>query len=73
VVVVVVVVVMNDSMIKHHLYGIVEIIAFKIPNQPIDRREGRFFTNWDKENNRFVLQLFFLDAVGAAVAAGSSS
>src|SRR5438309_530491 len=38
-----------------------ETIAFKIPNQPIDKREGRFFTNWDKEGKKFVLQLFFVD------------
>lgn len=36
-----------------------ETIAFKIPNHPIDRREGRFFTHWDAEARRFVLQLFF--------------
>eukprot|EP01039_Chlorochromonas_danica_P010534 gene10534-11671_t len=38
-----------------------ETIAFKIPNQPIDKREGRFVTNWDKDNKKFALQLFFLD------------
>lgn len=38
-----------------------ETIAFKIPNQPIDKREGRFFTNWDKDMKKFVLQLFFVD------------
>ncbi len=36
-----------------------ETIAFKIPNHPIDRREGRFFTSWDAATNKFVLQLFF--------------
>lgn len=45
-----------------------ETVAFKIPNQPIDRREGRFFTNWDKENKRFVLQLFFFDSAEAEAA-----
>lgn len=38
-----------------------ETIAFKIPNQPIDKSEGRFFTNWDKDMKKFVLQLFFDD------------
>lgn len=38
-----------------------ETIAFKIPNQPVDKREGRFFTNWDKASKKFVLQLFFVD------------
>jgi splicing factor 3A subunit 2 len=39
-----------------------ETIAFKIPNHPIDKREGRFITNWDKENKIFALQLFFMDS-----------
>jgi splicing factor 3A subunit 2 len=38
-----------------------ETVAFKIPNLPVDKREGRFFTNWDKESKKFVLQLFFVD------------
>lgn len=38
-----------------------ETIAFKIPNHPIDRRQGKFFTNWDAANKKFILQLFFLD------------
>jgi splicing factor 3A subunit 2 len=37
-------------------------IAFKIPNQEIDKGEGRFFTNWDTENKRFSLQLYFREA-----------
>lgn len=40
-----------------------ETIGFKIPNQPIDKRDGRFYTNWDKERKKFVLQLFFVDGV----------
>lgn len=38
-----------------------ETIAMKIPNEPIDRRHGRFFTNWDAANHKFVLQLYFID------------
>ncbi|KAJ1398887.1 hypothetical protein B484DRAFT_458417 [Ochromonadaceae sp. CCMP2298] len=38
-----------------------ETIGFKIPNQPIDKREGKFFTNWDTNSRKFVLQLYFLD------------
>lgn len=38
-----------------------ETIAFKIPNCPIDKDMNKFFTNWDKENKKFVLQLYFLD------------
>ena len=40
-----------------------ETIAFKIPNQPVDKREGKFHTNWDAKNKKFVLTLFFLDSV----------
>ena len=40
-----------------------ETVAFKIPNQPIDKNEGRFFTNWDVNSKRFVLQLFFMDNI----------
>lgn len=36
-----------------------ETIAFKIPNHPIDRQEGRFFTSWDATTKKFVLQLYF--------------
>ena len=38
-----------------------ETIAFKIPNHTIDKREGRFYTNWDGSSNKFVLQLYFMD------------
>ena len=38
-----------------------ETVAFKIPNHPVDKREGRFFTNWDAATNKFVLQLYFVD------------
>lgn len=38
-----------------------ETIAMKIPNQPVDKREGRFYSNWDVANKKFVLQLFFMD------------
>ena len=38
-----------------------ETIAFKIPNHAIDKREGRFYTNWDGSSNKFVLQLYFMD------------
>ncbi len=40
-----------------------ETVAFKIPNHPVDRREGRFFTSWNKDSKAFVLQLFFMDNV----------
>jgi splicing factor 3A subunit 2 len=51
-----------------------ETVAFKIPNHPIDRREGRFFTNWDPATNKFVLQLHFQpDARLAADSGGASA
>jgi splicing factor 3A subunit 2 len=38
-----------------------ETVAFKIPNEPIDRREGRFVTNWDVECKTFTLTFYFSD------------
>ena len=40
-----------------------ETISFKIPNQPIDKEEGKFYTNWDKVQKKFVLQLYFANTV----------
>jgi len=50
-----------------------ETVGFKIPSDPIDRREGRFFTDWNPTSKLFRLQLFFRDAPAAAVSASSSS
>ena len=53
-----------------------ETIAFKIPNHPIDRSEGKFFTRWDASSHKFVLTLMFLegaDAENALKATASSS
>lgn len=36
-----------------------ETVAFKIPNVPIDKEEGKFYTNWDKNSLNFTLQLYF--------------
>ena len=54
-----------------------ETIGFKIPNEPIDRNENKFFTRWDADTHKFVLTLMFLegeDAVNAlkAPTAGSA-
>jgi splicing factor 3A subunit 2 len=38
-----------------------ETVAFKIPNEAIDRGEGRFVTNWDVEGKVFTLTLHFLE------------
>jgi splicing factor 3A subunit 2 len=46
-----------------------ETVAFKIPNRPIDKGEGRFYTNWDREKLTFTLQLFF-EASGTLTAEG---
>ena len=52
-----------------------ETIAFKIPNEPLDKGEGRFVTNWNADEKKFTLTLYFLDqeqqSKPAAVAAGS--
>lgn len=36
-----------------------ETIAFKIPNLEVDKSEGKFFSNWDKNGKTFTLQLYF--------------
>lgn len=33
-----------------------ETIGFKVPNLKIDKQEGRFFTNWDKESKKFTVR-----------------
>lgn len=38
-----------------------ETVGFKIPNEPIDRRDGMFVTNWDVESKTFTLTLYFVD------------
>jgi splicing factor 3A subunit 2 len=38
-----------------------ETVAFKIPNEPIDKGEGRFVTHWDTESKTFTLTLYFVD------------
>jgi len=37
-----------------------ETIAFKIPNKSINKAEGSFTSNWEKETKQFSLQLSFL-------------
>jgi splicing factor 3A subunit 2 len=36
-----------------------ETIGFKIPCNPIDKSEGKFITDWDRDNTTFKLQLHF--------------
>jgi splicing factor 3A subunit 2 len=41
-----------------------ETVAFKIPNEPIDREPGRFLTHWDPDERKFVLTLYFVERDG---------
>lgn len=36
-----------------------ETVAFKIPNLPIDKADGKFYTNWDTDALSFTIQLYF--------------
>jgi len=38
-----------------------ETIAFKIPNEPLDRDHGRLITHWDNDDKKFTLTLYFSD------------
>jgi len=38
-----------------------ETVAFKIPNEPLDKGEGRFVTHWDEDDKKFILTLYFMD------------
>ncbi|OEU12193.1 hypothetical protein FRACYDRAFT_191765 [Fragilariopsis cylindrus CCMP1102] len=38
-----------------------ETIAFKIPNEPLDRNPGRLITHWDEDDKKFTLTLYFAD------------
>jgi splicing factor 3A subunit 2 len=37
-----------------------ETVAFKIPNEPIDKGEDRFVTHWDADTKKFTLTLYFV-------------
>jgi splicing factor 3A subunit 2 len=38
-----------------------DTVAFKIPNEPIDKGEDRFVTHWDAEDKKFTLTLCFVE------------
>ena len=38
-----------------------ETVAFKIPNDPIDKAPGRFVTHWDTEEKKFTVTLYFIE------------
>ena len=40
-----------------------ETVAFKIPNEPIDKEPGRFVTHWDAEEKKFTLTLYFMETI----------
>jgi splicing factor 3A subunit 2 len=38
-----------------------ETVAFKIPNEPIDKGENKFVTYWDEDDKKFILTLYFVE------------
>jgi splicing factor 3A subunit 2 len=38
-----------------------ETVGFKIPNEPLDKREGKFVTHWDSDGKKFTLTLYYAD------------
>ena len=38
-----------------------ETVAFKIPNEPVDKEPGRFVTHWNAEEKKFTLTLYFVE------------
>jgi len=38
-----------------------ETVAFKIPNEPLDKQEDKFVTHWDIETKKFTLTLYYLE------------
>ena len=39
-----------------------ENVAFKIPNEPIDKGDDRFVTHWDSDSNTFTVTLYFMES-----------
>ena len=44
------------------------LVVIKIPNLEVDKSEGRFFSNWDKDGHIFTLQLYFKNGDNGAQA-----
>jgi splicing factor 3A subunit 2 len=38
-----------------------ETVAFKIPNEPIDKETGRFVTHWNADEKKFTVTLYFVE------------
>ena len=39
-----------------------ETVGFKVPNEPLDRKEGMFVSHWDAKEKTLTLTLYFLDS-----------
>ncbi len=39
-----------------------ETVGFKVPNEPVDKKEGSFFTNWDRTAKKFSCSFQFVNA-----------
>lgn len=48
-----------------------ETVAFKVPNEPIDKSQGKFITHWDSTEKKFNLTFYFLDKVHEETATSS--
>lgn len=38
-----------------------ETVAFKVPNEPVDKEPGRFVTHWNAEEKKFTVTLYFME------------
>jgi len=50
-----------------------ETIAFKIPNEPLDRDPGRLITHWDEDDKKFTVTLYFEDGTNGGNESGSGN
>jgi splicing factor 3A subunit 2 len=41
-----------------------ETVAFKIPNEPLDKEPGRFVTHWNADEKKFTVTLYFVEPDG---------
>jgi len=42
-------------------------VAFKIPNESIDKGENRFVTYWDEDDRKFIVTLYLLNPTTTTV------
>eukprot|EP00535_Pseudo-nitzschia_heimii_P012861 CAMPEP_0197195232 /NCGR_PEP_ID=MMETSP1423-20130617/30688_1 /TAXON_ID=476441 /ORGANISM="Pseudo-nitzschia heimii, Strain UNC1101" /LENGTH=582 /DNA_ID=CAMNT_0042648815 /DNA_START=418 /DNA_END=2166 /DNA_ORIENTATION=+ len=50
-----------------------ETIAFKIPNEPLDRTQGRLITHWDADDKKFTVTLYFADDSSSSSSSGDGN